>query len=200
MERGPAGCTLNPTVQRVGRTVFWKPEVEFWKKTRNGKILPKIVCWQQSIQPRQNRHFCCPHFPWINGENKALFTSTKTSCHITIRDYTTIKKNAVKNTTTFIYTCCGKEPQGSRSPVLRAQFTLQRAMLPHHPHLKSGSFWDCQQKNGVIPTESTTKSITIQIFCAECMRSSPGPSAFGWSKAPTWLISNCSWVLLTQSC
>lgn len=70
-------------------------------------------------------------------------------------------------------------------------------MLPHHSHLKSSSFWDCQQKNGVIPTESITENRTIQIFCAQCMCSSPSPSAFGWSKALVWLISNCSWALLT---
>lgn len=118
-------------------------------------------------------------------------------CHITVRDYTTIKKLTVKKTPPFIHTCCRKEPQGSRSPVSRAQFTLQRAMLPHRSHLKSGSFWDCWQTNGAIPTESITENITIQIFCAECMHSSPGPSAFGWSKALAWLISNCSRVLLT---
>lgn len=70
-------------------------------------------------------------------------------------------------------------------------------MLPHHSHLKSSSFWDCQQKNGAIPTESITENITIQIFCAKCMHSSPGPSAFSWSKALAQLISNCSPVLLT---
>lgn len=106
------------------------------------------------------------------------------------------KKTHCKENPTFHSHLLQERTSRKQEPSLKG-CTLQRAMLPHRSHLKSGSFWDCRQTNGAIPTESITENITIQIFCAECMHSSPGPSAFGWSKALAWLISNCSRVLLT---